>query len=810
MVLGISVIGRKSKKKPPKQSAIPMATVLSVEPVVWSVRMKLSTSGFEAIAPQLCDAVVDICGDFQKAGWTRGQSDLRYGHRMLLAMALEVARTGMATVAHDLDRDNAQRLAAQIGGVVSQAVDDDVFAEFDRNEHLRAHELIAPLVVNTTGRSSDFTEGDDYEVTGGFRLCDYAAMRQDAEKYSDGHGGWTSVMSHHVGKVGRVIKVLRCGDVVLEFKDGRRYRLGARAIERRSEEEAEPAMVTPLKDGSETNCTYELSPSTVKVRGSSPDEAVSHASTFQNESNSHQEQLEDDLLERYLFHWQDYPAGAQREAVRLNELAARYIAGETNRSCLVWAFGYTEAWTKISDLPGLYAYLERMARPPSPCVPLVQSMATPLRQPTTVMSSSPLTPSSESSEARAVFRHPPRHRPPPPPRATRAPTSVHPRSAGRQAASDPPLPSPVISPIVRHPQQAEASLPIFKYQVRTLPADSPGIALAYEPDTRTATARDLGVYGSNEVFYARLAKNVWLAVCQDLTSPRTLGWLSAGDARCMDTIVDCPICFNSLKKQDLVTFPYMEDGFVVPECEHGVCHTCIKPYLLNAIEHNGAVVKTGRLTCPDPACEHPISDQVAKNNLSADEFKRFVDARARGLQRKFLPPCVKCGNISERGFGEVARCQYRVDGRPCNHTFCPRCGRATHPSKTCNEAADEEFTRNGLAKAGVKLISCPKCHIQCERQAADTCDKATCPLCIHVFCVECLADYELIKSTDNKSHKPNCKHYRSDESPARTLVGALKAQNVTISEKEAIGALQKHKGKPEAAYLHLALKHGLS
>lgn len=819
MVLGVPSIRRKSKKKLPKESEIPMATVLFVDPLPWCVRMHLSTSGFVPIAPQICDAVLEICGDFEKAGWSGGHSDLRYGHRMLLAMALGVIKTGIATVAYGLDDDTAQRLATQIGGGVSKAHVDDAFAGFDRNEHLTAEKLIAPLIVNTTGRVSDCNEDGDYEVTGRFRLCDYAAMRQDAEKYSDGHGGWTGDMNHHIGKVGRVIKVLRCGDVVLEFEDGRRYRLADRAIEPRSKEETEPVMVTPQKDGSETHNIDELSTATARVPSCTPDEAVSDAGTSSlNDSNSPQEQVGDDLhehvkdslLERHLFHWQDYPAGNQRKAVSLSDLAARYVAGETNKTCLVWASGYTQDWTNIGDLPDLYAYLERRARPlPQSPVPLEQSVTTPSIQPTPVMSSSPLTPSPACSEASATFYPPLGRRPPPPSPVTGAPTPVSPRFAEPQAASNP-LPSPDIHVVSRHPQQAEESLPIFKFQVRTMLSDFPGISLAYEPDCNAATARDLGVYSSNEVFYARLDKENWLAVCQDSTSSRTLGWLSASDAICMDNIVDCPICMSSLKKQDLVTFPYMEDGRVVPECEHGYCNVCIKAYLLNAIQHDGAVVKTGRLTCPDSTCEQPISYQIAKNILSADEFKLFVDACARGLQKKFLRPCVKCGNISEKGDGDVARCQYRVQGKPCNHTFCPRCGRDPHRSKSCDEVVAEELTRYGLAKAGVKLIPCPQCHSPCERQAADTCDKATCPVCNHIFCVECLVDYELIKRTDNKSHKPNCKHYRSDDSPACTLVGALQAQNVSISEQEAIVALKKHQGKPEAAYLDLATKYGLT
>jgi len=540
------------------------------------------------------------------------------------------------------------------------------------------------------------------------------------------------------------------------------------------------------------------------------------------------------------FYWQHARTGDQHGPCDLSALVEAFLGRKTTDSSLIWAVGLTREWTPISRVPAVHSYLiaqsvtrppplrpapARPPPPPSSRPPPPEPLATPPAVTHRVHASQPQPPPPRLLNSPSP--NGPRPRPPPPPRVEQVapdsgqrqrllrpspgpdsgtpeerPTSQTSSSPKRVTPPPPPRVSHIHDPVAASSvTQADATLPVWKYQTKNFPTGYLGAALSAGP-TQGAAA-NLGIYGSMEMFFARCDESGWLAVCGvERANSVTVGWLPASVASCVDTIVQCPVCFDDFLKQELTSFAYYEGGKVF-DCNHAVCGACFKNFLVAAShgtkEDEGPLEKTGRLTCPIGGCEHEISDQVARPPLSKAEWTKFEAARARGLSKRCLT-CRMCGNVSEKLEAEQARCQYQVSpGKLCDNVFCPRCGLDPHPGMTCEQAQDAETDKDEYLRR-LTWVVCPKCKQRSQRQDESACDKATCA-CGHVFCVECLVDYEHIIQTSNASHLPTCKHYREDvDDPVTNLIEILNAQKIEFTDEQAAAAVKKHNNNVSAAY----------
>ncbi|KAJ8604353.1 hypothetical protein CTAYLR_002537 [Chrysophaeum taylorii] len=386
-----------------------------------------------------------------------------------------------------------------------------------------------------------------------------------------------------------------------------------------------------------------------------------------------------------------------------------------------------------------------------------------------------------------------------------APEYEAPPPQGYSAQVDlPPTPPPSMPSFQRRKgpaEQGDARTRVFRYQMNHHPA----AALAYDAAC-TNQDPDLRVVTFGEVFFAR-DSGTSLAVTHGRDSKITLGWVRSATSSRVDHLVICQICTDEFLKQDLRSFPWpMTDGTVI-ECDHSFCADCCRGFLNASAEDGGRLSQTGKLTCPMPNCEHPISPEVVRDILNAHEWEQYDKALCAGLAKQFVT-CPKCNNPSERIEGGEARCPYKnMAGKICGHVFCPKCARDVHHGITCKEFAEQQ--QLDAALSGITFVLCPQCYALCEPQRAEECRRATCPSCNFVFCSECGADNGLIHKNGNTAHETTCKFYFAETAPPETLIDFVEAYGGSCSVVEANDALERHNNDMSQALAYLMQKKNL-
>jgi len=204
---------------------------------------------------------------------------------------------------------------------------------------------------------------------------------------------------------------------------------------------------------------------------------------------------------------------------------------------------------------------------------------------------------------------------------------------------------------------------------------------------------------------------------------------------------ECSICMTESAKEDL---------FLVSECQHELCRTCVVPYIDNALKENKLPIR----------CPKCLADPAKKNKRIAEFSHSDLDAIippdvARKLHDQELnmwiagnPLVQRCPKADCKGWFELASAVEHKDTDPhctcpidtCKHEWCARCNVAWHKGSTCEKyqewarenATADQRTDAALNAAGVKR--CPRCKEGVQK--TDGCNKMTCR-CGQFFCNIC-------------------------------------------------------------------------
>jgi len=143
----------------------------------------------------------------------------------------------------------------------------------------------------------------------------------------------------------------------------------------------------------------------------------------------------------------------------------------------------------------------------------------------------------------------------------------------------------------------------------------------------------------------------------------------------------CPICFEDAP----------EDGEVrldcVLPCGHRYCVECLEEFVESFLNQG----RVDDITCPDPSCKQPLSENVVATLVGDEMLERFVrfrmleDART-GSYLSHPCPLEGCGGLllyQEKDIFGVCRL--------CEFEGCVKCDRAAHLGKTCKAAATEAY-----------------------------------------------------------------------------------------------------------------------
>ncbi|KAM3080906.1 hypothetical protein ACMFMG_004867 [Clarireedia jacksonii] len=185
---------------------------------------------------------------------------------------------------------------------------------------------------------------------------------------------------------------------------------------------------------------------------------------------------------------------------------------------------------------------------------------------------------------------------------------------------------------------------------------------------------------------------------------------------------DCASCMEAGEKANMCMLP----------CKHAYCGECITGAFQNALSS-----KT-RFKC----CKTNISVKLATRWLEAP----FIASYELLILEQTTQNPRYCSNKSCNKFvppadihASIAVCS------ACNTRTCAPCGNAEHAG-VCKEDAQGKVVQELAAKNGWK--SCPQCNFVIEKN--EGCLHMTCK-CKHEWCWECLREWNVCKSTCNRS-----------------------------------------------------------
>jgi IBR domain, a half RING-finger domain len=191
-----------------------------------------------------------------------------------------------------------------------------------------------------------------------------------------------------------------------------------------------------------------------------------------------------------------------------------------------------------------------------------------------------------------------------------------------------------------------------------------------------------------------------------------------------DDIVECPVCFNEVVSS------------IQLRCGHCWCRQCFANYLVAAIDN-----KIFPLTClgNEATCSQPVSVNIARDVLTADDFDRVVNASffayvySRPDEFHYCPT-PDCPQIYRSAPPDtVLQCP------SCLARICPNCHIEAHDGISCaNRDLDgEKLFREWMEAHDVK--NCPGCKSSIEKIAG--CNHMTCSRCQTHICWVCLETF---------------------------------------------------------------------
>ncbi|GJM98794.1 hypothetical protein PR202_ga15833 [Eleusine coracana subsp. coracana] len=190
---------------------------------------------------------------------------------------------------------------------------------------------------------------------------------------------------------------------------------------------------------------------------------------------------------------------------------------------------------------------------------------------------------------------------------------------------------------------------------------------------------------------------------------------------------DCAICFEKV---------HISEKFLVRQCAHAFCNTCVGSYVAAKVSENVAVIG-----CPDPECEKGLVEiDLCYGIIPSELFDRWNIALCEDIVGgdKFYCPFKDCSALLiNDGAVEIKE----TECPHCHRLFCASCRVPWHHGIKCKEfkkLGDDEkgqgdLTLKSLAKKK-KWQRCPKCKMYVSRKSgclliAGNMAMFSCPYC---------------------------------------------------------------------------------
>jgi len=207
----------------------------------------------------------------------------------------------------------------------------------------------------------------------------------------------------------------------------------------------------------------------------------------------------------------------------------------------------------------------------------------------------------------------------------------------------------------------------------------------------------------------------------------------------IENLLDCPICCNSFKSNDLKQMLC---------CSTKLCSSCLLTHIVTSIS-NGKV----QIECP--ACSEDMNSSAIlyNNEIPVSMRERYQQRLAQNLSEqentciKLCPHCNFITILDENDSVILAKKSRRspqqwVHCEQCNKEWCWSCYAPSHPHETCRQFKKHHTHVDLWAKIRRSENNnqrnaqrCPKCSIYIEK--IDGCDHMVCSKCNSKFCYRC-------------------------------------------------------------------------
>ena len=253
---------------------------------------------------------------------------------------------------------------------------------------------------------------------------------------------------------------------------------------------------------------------------------------------------------------------------------------------------------------------------------------------------------------------------------------------------------------------------------------------------------------------------------------------------------ECQICMESFGPLSTTPRHLM--------CGHRFCNLCWVDFLTNAVRSGTKELWTKGSTCPWHGCSEPIPDEVYKELLPQDLFKRYQQYATNNFVDSNVSvrwcPASKCNRAV---YCSDSQMSVRDVLCTCGMEFCFGCGKSPHSPAGCDAAArwrETETLEDQRKQTGAEGPSkrneedvlwlakntrpCPKCKVPIQKFHG--CNHMTChnQRCQHDFCWVCLRDwsehgvstggYFHCNTNDPKQTREKLKQLRFEQNDAKS------------------------------------------
>ncbi|OEL31104.1 hypothetical protein BAE44_0007875 [Dichanthelium oligosanthes] len=193
---------------------------------------------------------------------------------------------------------------------------------------------------------------------------------------------------------------------------------------------------------------------------------------------------------------------------------------------------------------------------------------------------------------------------------------------------------------------------------------------------------------------------------------------------------NCAICFEMVK---------VSEKFVVSNCAHAFCNSCIGRYVAGKIAENVAVVG-----CPDPWCEEGVVEMdLCWDIVPPELFDRWNVALCENLlgDVKFYCPFKDCSALVINDGSVKIR---ETECPHCHRLFCARCRVPWHDGIKCKDfrkLGEDDLT---LKRSRRNRFNCAICF-----EMVEVSEKFVVSNCAHAFCNSCIGRYVAGKIAEN-------------------------------------------------------------